>query len=159
MYGGNIRLDYKGFDFSIVIQGVGKQKVFFEDVMVLPVARNWGHIPKIYDGNYWSAYNTPEENLKVKYPRMSQNSSEGNYSTLSDYWLISSAYLRMKNITLGYTLPPNIMKEINIQSIRIYGSVSDLFTIDNMPKGWDPEVSLYSYPITSSFVFGLSVKF
>jgi TonB-linked SusC/RagA family outer membrane protein len=80
MYGANIRLDYKKFDFSMVIQGVGKQNIRLQGLMVQPLPENWGHIPKILDGNYWSNYNTPDENLTVKYPRMSNTSLGNNFA-------------------------------------------------------------------------------
>ena len=158
MYGANIRMDYKGFDFSLVVQGVGKQNVRLEGLMVQPLVENWGNIPKILDGNCWSKYNTPEENLTVKYPRLS-NTSLGNNFAMSDYWLINGAYLRLKNISLGYTLPQNIAQDFKMNSIRFYVTLSDLFTFDNFPKGWDPEVSSSGYPITTSCVLGVAVKF
>lgn len=65
----------------------------------------------------------------------------------------------MKNITLGYTFPDKWMRKAKIQKLRVYASASDLFSIDNYPKGWDPEMGVSSYPITTSVVLGLSVKF
>lgn len=158
LYGGNLRLEYKNFDVSAVIQGVGKVNTRLQGLMVQPLLENWGHIPKILDGTTWSKYNTDEQNLNARYPRLSQNNRGNNY-TMSDFWLINGAYLRMKNITLGYTLPDAWSQKINLKSLRLYGSVSDLFTIDKFPQGWDPEVSASGYPITTSVVFGLSVKF
>lgn len=158
MYGGNIRLDYKGVDFSMVIQGVGKQNRRLQGLMVEPIPENWGHIPKILDGEYWSHYNTEQENLSVSYPRMSRVSLGNNYA-MSDYWLINGAYLRLKNITLGYTVPQHLVQGMSIKNVRLYLALSDIFTFDNYPKGWDPEVSTSGYPITSSFIFGVSVKF
>jgi TonB-linked SusC/RagA family outer membrane protein len=158
MYGGNIRLDYKGFDFAFVFQGIGQQNVRLQGLMVQPIMENWGHVPQILDGNYWSVYNTPEENLNVKYPRMSRT-GEGNNFAMSDYWLINGAYFRVKNIALGYTLPRSLSNKVNVQNIRLYANVSDILTIDKFPKGWDPEVSASGYPITSSVIFGVSVKF
>jgi len=73
--------------------------------------------------------------------------------------LIDGAYLRLKNVTLGYNIPSAITQKINLQSVRVYGSVSDFLTINNYPKGWDPEVSASGYPITASFIFGLTVNF
>jgi len=158
IYGGNIRMDYKGLDFSMVIQGVGKQKNRLSGLMVEPIPENWGHIPKILDGEYWSVYNTAEENLNVKYPRMSRVSLGNNY-TMSDYWLINGAYLRLKNISLGYTIPRNIVENISMSNLRLYVTLSDIYNFNHYPKGWDPEVSASGYPITSSFIFGVSVKF
>lgn len=158
IYGGNIQLDYKGFDISLVIQGIGKQNNRLQGLMVEPLMENWGHIPRILDGNYWSVYNSSEKNLNVTYPRMSHTSLGNNYA-MSDYWLINGAYLRIKNISLGYTLPQNFTQNVGINNIRFHVTLSDVLTLDKYPKGWDPEVAVSGYPITSSFVFGVAVKF
>lgn len=158
LYGGNFRMDYKDFDLSVVVQGVGKINDRLEGLMVQPLMENWGHVPKILDGATWSRYNSNEQNLNAKYPRLSQNNRGNNY-TMSDFWLFNGGYLRVKNLTLGYTVPDLFTQKINLQSVRIYVSASDFLTINNYPKGWDPEVSASGYPITASYIFGLSVKF
>ena len=158
MYGANLKLDYKNFDFSMILQGVGKVTTRLEGLMVQPLMENWGSVPKILDGTSWSKYNTEAQNLAAKYPRLSQNNRGSNY-TMSDFWLFDGAYLRMKNITLGYTIPEYMVQKVGLQKVRVYGSASDLFTLNKYPKGWDPEVSSSGYPITASYVFGLSVTF
>jgi TonB-linked SusC/RagA family outer membrane protein len=158
MYGANLKLDYKSFDFSMVVQGVGKINTRLEGLMVQPLMENWGAVPKILDGTSWSKYNTDAQNLAAKYPRLSQNNRGNNYA-MSDYWLFNGAYLRLKNITLGYNLPTVFAQKISLQKVRVYASASDVLTFNKYPKGWDPEVSSTGYPITSSYVFGLSVTF
>ena len=158
LYGGNIQLDFRNFDFGLVIQGVGKQNSRLSGLMVEPIYENWGSVPQILDGNYWSTYNTLAENETVSYPRLTRNSRSNNY-TMSDFWLINGAYFRLKNISLGYTLPTTLAERLGMQNIRVYGNVTDLLTLDNYPKGWDPEVSTTGYPITSSFLMGVSVQF
>jgi len=158
IYGANLKLDYKNFDFSLVGQGIGQQNIRVEGTMIQPFLDNWGHVPKIIDGTSWSKYNTDEQNLAAKYPRLTYTNRGVNYA-MSDYWLINGAYFRLKNITLGYSLPTSLTQKINLQRVRIYGSASDIFTIDNFPKGWDPEVAQSGYPITASYILGLSVTF
>ncbi|MCF6331709.1 MAG: TonB-dependent receptor [Draconibacterium sp.] len=158
LYGGNIRLDYKGFDFSMVIQGVGKVNDKLEGTMIRPLNQNWMNAQAIVDGNYWSHYSTPEQNLRAIYPRLSYSAAGNNYA-MSDYWLFRGGYFRMKNITIGYKIPSNITQKIRMNGVRVYTSISDLFTINNYPKGWDPEVSSSGYPITTSYIFGVSVNF
>ena len=80
LYGGNIRLDYKNFDFGLVVQGVGKQNSRLSGLMVQPIMENWGHVPKILDGEFWSTYNTDQENREVSYPRLSRNSEGNNFA-------------------------------------------------------------------------------
>ena len=158
IYGGNIRLGYRNFDFSMVFQGVGKQNVRMSNMIVQPLLDNWGNMQEVIDGNYWSVYNTEAENLSVKYPRLTYNNRSNNYA-MSDYWLFKGRYLRVKNMTLGYNIPRSICEKVNINNIRVYGSVSDILSINKYPKGWDPEVSGTGYPITASYLFGVSVKF
>lgn len=159
MFAGNVNLSYKNFDFSMVFQGVGKQNARLNSVVVKPLEQNWSNVPKFLDNNYFSTYNTAEQNLKVQYPRLSQSSSGNNYA-MSDYWLFSGRYLRLKNLTVGYTLPDLKLSGLDIRSLRIYLSTTDLFSWDKYPRGWDPETnSSDSYPITRSIIVGLSVKF
>jgi len=156
MYGGNIQLEYKNFDFSMVFQGVGKQTAQIAQQMVRPFLAEYIEVPQLIVGNYWSVYNTEEQNLKAKYPRVSNVGNSNNYS-FSDFWLFNGAYFRLKNITLGYNLPSMLTSKINLQNVRVYANISDLLSIDNYPEGWDPEAS--NYWVTTSFIFGVSVKF
>jgi hypothetical protein len=77
---------------------------------------------------------------------------------MSDYYLFDGSYFRLKNITLGYTLPDAWTKKAGMSKVRVYASGSDLFSIHNYPTGWDPEVG-GGYPITQSYVFGVNVNF
>ncbi len=158
MYGGTFQLNYRNWDFSMVVQGVGKQKNRLTERMVAPLFGSFGNVPVFLDGNSWSMYNTEEQNLNAKYPRFSDTNKGSNY-VMSDYWLISGAYFRVKNMTIGYNIPKALTEKLYMKSVKLYGSVSDFLTIDNYLKGWDPEVSQTGYPITASFLFGLSVKF
>lgn len=66
LYGGNINLGYKNFDLSLAFQGVGKQNARLAREMVEPFRNNYGNFPAIIDGNYWSPYNTDEQNAVAK---------------------------------------------------------------------------------------------
>ncbi|MDO6801468.1 TonB-dependent receptor [Wenyingzhuangia sp. 1_MG-2023] len=158
LYGGDIDMEYKGFDLNLSFQGVGKQNSRLTTQMVKPFFSAWTNAPAIIDGNYWSVYNTAEENLKVKYPRLSYTGAENNNYEMSDFWLIKGGYFRLKNIVLGYTLPKSVYSVGGISHVRIFASATDLFSINNYPKGWDPEASDNSY-IASSFIIGATIKF
>ena len=157
-FGGTLNAAYKGLDLSVAFQGIGKQLSYLAKEMVQPLRDNYGNIPAIIDGKYWSLFNTEEQNLQAKYPRLSKVSLDNNYA-MSDFWLFNGSYFRLKNITLGYTLPTKWTDKIGIKKTRIYMSASDLFCISNYPTGWDPEMGVSSYPITTSVIFGLSVNF
>ncbi|MDR2495639.1 MAG: TonB-dependent receptor [Tannerellaceae bacterium] len=157
-YGGNIKLDYKNFDLGITIQGVGKQNVRVAELMVRPLMENWGNVPAIIDGKYYSNYNTAEQNLAAEYPRLTY-SNASNYTTMSDFWMFNGRYFRLKNVGLGYSVPKSILSALTLQQLRLYVSASDLFCISRYPTGWDPENGTSAYPITTSVLFGVSVQF
>ncbi len=157
-YGANFNLSYKNWSLGIVMQGVGKQNSRLGSHIVRPLQENWGNFPAILDGNSWSNYNTEEQNRSAIYPRYT-NTLAGNNYTMSDFWLINGAYFRLKNINLGYNVPNTLTKRIGIQNLRLYGTATDVFSIHNFPKGWDPEMNSFAYPITTSIVFGVSVQF
>ena len=158
-YGGNIRFDYKNFDFGIFFQGVGKQNSRLDPAIIQPLRGNWGNISSLLDGNIYSHYNTAEQNLAAKYPRLTYSNPGSNYA-MSDFWMFNGRYFRLKNISLGYTFPQKWINKIALQNLRIYANVSDLFCLSKYPKGWDPEMEAESaYPITTSVIFGISVKF
>ena len=159
MFGANFSVGYKNWDFSMVLQGVAKQISRLHPDMVQPLRENFGTFPTMLDGgNTWSRYNTVEQNAAAKYPRYS-NTAAGNNYAMSDYWLINGAYFRLKNLSLGYNIPKIVTDKIHIQGLRLYGTVTDLLSLNHFPKGWDPEQNTLGYPITTSFVIGASVKF
>ncbi|HAZ04275.1 MAG TPA: hypothetical protein DD458_16510 [Prolixibacteraceae bacterium] len=157
-YGGNINMGYRGIDFLLSFQGVGERKSMLTDEMVQPIRSDLYNVPEIILGKYWSKYNTDEQNANARYPRATRTGISNNYA-VSDFWLINGAYFRIKNITLGYTLPKVWMGKSGIDKIRFYASLSDFFTISHFPAGWDPEVSSSNYPITKTITFGASVRF
>lgn len=159
LYGGNIQLGYKGIDMSMAFQGIGSQNVRLASRMMQPLNANWGNTPAIIDGNYWSSKNTDQQNASAKYPRLTYANQSANYHTMTDYWMFNGRYFRLKNITLGYTLPNSLTEKVTIKNARVYVSANDLFCISKFPTGWDPEMGTSSYPITTSVVFGLSVNF
>ena len=138
MYGGNIKLDYQGFDLGITFQGIGYQAVSnlsFTDYN----AENWGVFPVYLDGgNSWSVNNSKEQNLAAKYPRFTET-NKGLNRAMSDFWLFNGGYFRLKNVTLGYTVPSKISKKIMSNNIRFYVNATDILSVNKFLKGWDPE--------------------
>jgi hypothetical protein len=158
LFGGNFYVGYKGIDLSVSFQGIGKQLVR-KDNISKPLGEDWQNIPNFIDEKYWSNYKTADENANASYPRLTRTGVNNNY-ILSDFWLFNGGYSRLKNITLGYTIPQSIAEKVSMKNIKIYASVNDLLCFNQYPEGWDPELSgVGSYPITSSFLFGISVKF
>lgn len=158
IYGLTFNADWQGFDASIVIQGVGEQWARNDAYRVQGYTWNWLSFPKVIEGKYWSANNSDEQNAAATYPRLTYANRDANYA-MSDYWLYNNHYLRLKNITLGYTLPKNITKKFFIERLRVYVAANDLFSINNCLDGWDPESQTFSYPVMRSLMFGVNVNF
>ncbi len=158
IYGGAVSLGWKGIDLSVIFQGVGKHTRRLTDSMLYP-ATAWYNFPDFVVGRYFSHYNTAEQNAKAIYPRLSTAVKDENYR-MSDHWLFNGAYFRVKNITLSYTLPTKFVNKLQMQNMKVYASVSDLFSIDNFPRGWDPETSTDGTAyIAQTYNFGIVVKF
>lgn len=159
-YGLNLQAWWKNLDFTLILHGVGKWNSYKSTNMVRPFNQDCFQFQKVIDGKYWSNYNSDAENLKAEYPRLDNrglvSGTSVNYLT-SDFWLFNGAFLRVKNVTVGYSLPEKWLNKVRISSMRIYASGSDLFSFDRFPKGWDPEGS--SDFINMSYVFGLNIGF
>ncbi|MFC4094880.1 TonB-dependent receptor [Euzebyella saccharophila] len=156
-YGGNINLEYKKFDFGLTFQGVGKQNFYISQSFIRPYLESWLSPSTVYANSYWSTYNTSQQNQNANYPRLTENASGNNYA-FSDFWLTSGAYLRIKNLTFGYTLPSDIFGDTGFSKLRVYLAGNDLFTFDNLIEGIDPEQGT-GYLITKSFLLGVKANF
>ncbi|MDR2916130.1 MAG: TonB-dependent receptor [Tannerella sp.] len=154
-YSINLALNYKNFDFSMFMQGVGKRDVYLEKNAVWAFYSG-GKVQDWMVENRW----TPE-NVNASYPRFIANTSHNNYQA-SDFWIYSAAYLRIKNVTLGYTIPKELLRRLSIQNMRLYVTTNNLFTFDKMPSGIDPESpagDINGYPLTTTYAIGVNVSF
>ncbi len=159
-FGGNVYLAWKGIDFSLSFQGVGRRDALLDDVMVQPIYSYWGNVQNFVAKSHWSPFNTINENKNAKFPRYSQTSgTSGQNYAVSDFWIIDGSYFRLKDVTLGYTLPEKITKKFGTETLRFSVSLSDFLTVSHFPKGWDPEVKSTGYPITKGVVFSANIKF
>lgn len=108
--------------------------------------------------DYW----TPE-NKNAAYPLLLVDATGSNQNNIvSDFWVKSGAYLRLKNVIIGYTLPKLLTSKISLDKVRLYISAQNLFTISHCLKGYDPENSISAgqyYPIMRTFNFGLNIDF
>jgi hypothetical protein len=153
-FGLNLALSYKGFDFSMLVQGVGKKSVFLYKDAVWAFY-NGGKIQD-WQLDYW----TPDH-PDAKYPRLIAETNHNNFQN-SSFWVFNSAYGRLKNLVLGYSVPQTVLQKTFIDKLRVYVSGQNMFTLDHMPQGWDPERpsgTASVYPISSTYVFGLNLTF
>lgn len=164
----NLNLDYKGIDFSAFFQGILKRQVYNNSYLFWGATNDiWWSTGLVQHLDYFrDDPNSPlGENLNAYYPRPVFGSSK-NRQTQSKY-VLNAAYMRLKNVQLGYTLPAAYVNKIGLSKIRIYISGENVFTITKMPKMFDPETVDYAtgfyngatYPMTKIYSAGLSVTF
>jgi len=157
MYGLNLLLGYKGFDFSLLVQGAGNFSVTLLGANICIDSDRPAY--KVVWDERW----TPENNNKnAIIPR--QRFSQYTNVWTSDYWVKDVTYLRLKNLDLGYNFPTKLVKPIGISNLRLYVSGTNLMTLCGITKyGFDPESPTsnrgWSYPIMKTVTAGLNVKF
>ncbi|WP_294532849.1 TonB-dependent receptor [uncultured Bacteroides sp.] len=157
-FGGNVQ--YKGIDFSFQFQGVGKSTVYNGYKQMGYTGRGQGSNMLADVLNSW------DYNKTSGVPRLAIiEDGNGNYSNLNDFFLEDASYLRLKNVTLGYTLPVSVMRAIGIptSSLRFYVNAENLFTVTDY-SGIDPEVGNFgldggTYPVARSFSIGFNFNF
>ena len=157
-FGGN--LQWKGIDFSFQFQGVGKSTVYNG-------FKQMGYTGRGQGGNMLAdVKNSWEYNKTSGVPRIGLISDpNGNYNSLNDFFLEDASYLRLKNVTIGYTLPDNVMRAIGLpgSTARFYLNGENLFTATDY-SGIDPEVGNFgidggTYPVARSFSIGFNFSF
>lgn len=159
IYGLTFNATWHGFDASVVFQGVGQQYAQYDHDQIYGHNNDWANFPNTLLGNYWSTNNTDEQNQHVKYPRLTVTNG-GDVLLSSNYWLYNNHYLRLKNLTIGYTLPQNITQKFFVQRLRFYVAGENLFSINNTLDGYDPEMPTgKGFPIMRSVMFGANVNF
>ncbi|MGL4851388.1 MAG: SusC/RagA family TonB-linked outer membrane protein [Phocaeicola sp.] len=154
----NGSLSWKNFDFAVMFQGVAGNKIFNgTKVMTYPTDQGFNLSTDLLDSY---TYN-PSSNI----PRLTMSDENKNYSTVSDFFLEDGSYLRLKNLTVGYTLPQSWMTKMGCAgtNLRFYASGENLFTITGY-SGMDPEVGRMGldggrYPVARVFNFGLNLNF
>ena len=161
-FGFQNNLSYKAFDLGLFLQGSYGNDVFNAVDRTLTAANSYyvNQSPAVLD--YWSI-----DNPNATAPRLARNDTPN--ILISDRYITDGSYLRIQNLTLGYTLPSNYSKQIGISKLKIYGSVQNLYTITNY-SGYDPEVGTYNqnallmgidngrYPSPRTFTLGLNVE-
>ena len=152
-YGISLGAIWKDFDFSMHLQGVGDNPVYYNNQAFRFVTVMGQSLNKDITDNAW----TPENPYSSKYPRLRNNANSKN-NIASDAFVHNAAYLRCKNIQLGYTVPQELSRKIRIDRLKIYASIDNLFTISDFP-GLDPEIAAgVGYPAIRQYSIGLNVS-
>jgi len=98
-----------------------------------------------------------EGRTDATYPRLLQSQNTIN-KQMSDFYLSNKAFLKIRNIQLGYTLPKSVTEKMQLERLRFYGSLENFFTFTSY-RGLDPEISGLGYPAMKSAVLGINVTF
>lgn len=173
LYGFNGSVAWKGFDLSFFFQGVGKQDLFITEILNGNVFRGPANGPfhmMVYKQHldYWrdetSALGANPNAYYAKPYAVFDGDNSKNYGRPVDRFLPSGAYLRLKNLRVGYTLPSKMLNKVQIKNANIYLSGENLFIMNSF-KLLDPEQVAGSagdgriYPLSKVFSMGLNVNF
>lgn len=163
IYGFRNTFSYKGFDLEALLQGVQGNQIYASAGQYMSSNGSGGADNQTRDQlNYWKK---PGDITNIPEPRLYFGNGEGQ----SSRFVYNGSYLRVKTITLGYTLPRNVMSKLKMDRVRVYVRAQNLFTITDY-KLWDPEVNadfnasninqgvdFYSAPQIKSFIFGFNI--
>lgn len=151
----NIGGKWKNFDINLFFQGAADVSRFFTDEMYGEFNGDSGHPSKL-----WLQRWTPD-NPTNKWPRASKFRTYNMPEVLStDFWLVNTNYLRLKDIQIGFNLPHEWIKKINIKNARIYYDGANLLTFKKCPQGIDPEAPAgwgAYYPHIKTHSLGITV--
>lgn len=177
-FGVNGNVGYKGFDFSFVLNGVGKRDRWrgFTTIngdtrgqdldLIFPYPSVFDHI-YAHQLDFW----TPD-NQDAFYPRIYGDASTGNIDSnygrsrfVQTKYLSDESYLRIQNITFGYSFNKDLLDRLRLTKLRVFVSANNPITFDNLQRGLDPDQALNNagirtrYPILAQYSVGLNVSF
>ena len=160
-------IEWNNFDLSVVFQGVAQRTIFRtgnnngNETWRIPMKATYLNTSNQSVGNTW----TPE-NPNAHYPTYSNNETINAYNYQASSWSVENGtYVRLKNVTLGYTFPQELLAKTKvISSARLYVTGADLWEFSKINDGWDPEASKNvsgtgRYPFVRTVTFGLNVAF
>ena len=162
----NMGAEWNGFDFAVVFQGVAKRLIYRRSDWSIPFGTIWQGHADWWVGKTW----TPENpNAELPILTTATNNGYGGYGgynyRISDWSLQNGAYVRLKNIVLGYTLPQSISKKAGIERLRVFVAVNYICEITNVQDMWDPEKTnkisggAQRYPFYRMITFGANITF
>ena len=165
-FGFNADVTWRDIDFSFFLQGIGRRD-WFDNSPYSVGATSHGQWQSVGFKEHWDFFRPEGDpngaNLNARFPRPLFSQGGKNMQTQSRY-VVNAAYLRIKNIQLGYTLPASLSKKIGISRMRVYTSADNLVTFTKLPKIFDPEATGGDwgpgkiYPLQRTISFGLNVN-
>jgi TonB-linked SusC/RagA family outer membrane protein len=144
-FGFTYGLNWKNFDFNMLIQGVGKRSIFLRGELIQPYHASYSFTMYQHQLDFWTPTNPDAE-----WPRLAASGSvsdQNNYGMSSSLHVLNGAYLRVKNIQLGYSLPKIFLSKLGINKVRVYANVQNALTFSKT-KFVDPETTEYGSNMT-----------
>lgn len=159
IYGFGLSTGYKGFDFSVFFQGLGRESFWIDVNQTSPFVKDGGKVKqllKYYADDHWSENN---RDIYALWPRLSTKVVENNAKT-STWFMRDGSFLRLKSLELGYTLPNKYTRKISMDSFRVYLSGTNLWCWSKFDL-WDPEQAghAFNYPTQRVYNIGVQVSF
>ncbi len=164
-WGINNQMRYKSFDLSFLIQGVqGNEILHLGKRFYTQLEGNQGQMKDVL--NRWQSEQNPGDGWT---PRANSQTT-GQNNAISSRWVEDGSFVRLNNMTLGYTLPQGVMKQISLESLRVYLSGQNMLTWTKY-SGFNPETSFNQdsalapgtdygmYPLAKSFTIGFNLTF
>lgn len=159
-YGLSIGGRYKNFDLSVVGQGVANVQVYLDKESSQAFFNGAGVKQYVLD-NRWTPEN-PDPNA-LYHRVLPAGGGTQNIGVTSDFWLFDASYFRIKSVTLGYSLPQEVVSRIGLKKFRIYANLENYFTLrgDKRVKDFDPEMASAraTYPNLKTVSFGINATF
>ena len=157
VFGFNYGFSWKGFDVNAFFQGAAKHQIMRSGNLAYPFATLFTNQPTNFEGRTWTV-----DNPDAEFPRLTvnQNRARWNYAN-NDFMLENNAYIRLKSLIVGYTLPKNITDKVRLDRVRVYFSGNDLWEATKVKNGYDPEMGETTqnvgYPFYRTLSFGINV--
>ena len=160
-YGINVDLSYKGWFMNMLWQGATAKDLYMGDI--IQGSNSAGYLPVIYQfqSDTWTPTNTD-----ARYPRLRSSSgyTGGNNYGTSDFWLVNTGYIRLKNLSVGYDFKTKLLKKVPwITKCNVALSGYNLLTFSSAGDfGMDPEIgnaNLYAYPVSRVYAISLNLGF
>ncbi len=142
---------WKNVDFDFFFQGIGKRDIMPGGNQFWGFTSEWS-VPFKHALDAWR-----EDNRDAYFPRSSYDNANGNRKTQTRY-LQNAAYLRLKTLSIGYSLPKQLLAKAKIERVRVYVTAENLFTVTSLLNIYDPElVDFGKPPLFRSFSFGVNL--
>ena len=159
IYGFGVSFGWKNFDFSTFFQGSARSSFFIQPANIAPfVGGDRGNraLLSVIENSHWSE---DDRDIHAFWPRLSE-SSIANNNQASTWWMRNGAFLRIKTVEMGYSLPKKTIKQAGLKEVRFYISGSNLFTFSKFDL-WDVEQAgnAFTYPIQRVVNLGVNIEF